>query len=87
MAAKKTPHMWLGHSLHPVPICDDAPKTVRESAYVEETISKFLSEYALRAGMSRSHAIRRLVILGAISEGYAFNRGLWVHDPDDGSES
>lgn len=60
-------------SFIPLPVAQDRPKLVRESAYLEQTLSEFLGAYALRAGMSKSHALRRLLILGALSEGHVFD--------------
>lgn len=75
MSAKKVDNkeLWLGHPMKPVPILRDAPRLTRVSTYVEAELDTFLAEYALRAGMSKSHALRRLAILGAMSEGYQFN--------------
>lgn len=70
---KRKDDSWLGHPMHPISIKREEPKTTRESTYVEEEFSKFLGEYGLRGGMSKSHVLRRLAILGAMSEGYQFD--------------
>ncbi len=62
-----------GHPMKPVPLMADAPRLTRVSTYVEDELDSFLAQYAGRAGMSKSHALRRLAILGAMSEGYVFS--------------
>lgn len=74
---------WLGHHMRPIKIRKEEPKILRESTYLEEELSKFLAEYALRAGMSKSHVLRRLAILGAMSEGYQFDGQLDEDDEQD----
>jgi len=71
-AKKNRKEPWLGNPMKPIPITQDLPRDTRESTYIEETLSRFIGEYSLRGGMSRSHAVRRLIILGAMSEGYEF---------------
>lgn len=59
--------------LRQLPVRKDTDKTVRESAYVEPAFSNWLEDYAIKIGTSRSNAMRRLMILGAESEGYVFD--------------
>ena len=76
-AVGKQHEPFYGHPLKPIPVYREEPKTVREQCYMEHELSEFLSEYAMRGGMTRSHALRRLCILGAMSEGYKFDNGSW----------
>jgi len=69
---------FYGHDMKPIPIGEEHPKPNRESTYVEEGFSEFLQQYANRMGASRAHALRRLAILGALSEGYKFTEELAV---------
>lgn len=59
--------------LKELPVTKDTERIVRESAYVEPEFSDWLQEYAVKLGASRSNAMRRLMILGAQSEGYVFD--------------
>ena len=59
--------------LRELPVKVNKDKTVRESAYVEPEFSDWLEDYATTIGTSRSVAMRRLMILGAESEGYVFD--------------
>ena len=59
--------------LRELPVKVNKEKTIRESAYVEPEFSDWLEVYATSIGTSRSVAMRRLMILGAESEGYVFD--------------
>lgn len=61
---------WYGHELKPLPLKNTGVKDIRESCYIEDSLAEFIGNYANRMGGSRSHALRRLAILGAIAEGY-----------------
>lgn len=65
--------VFLGHPLHPIPLKNSAPRTVKVSSFMELDLVKFLEDYAVGMGArSTSEVIRRLVIIGAIAEGYTF---------------
>ena len=68
--------------LKQLPVRKDIDKTVRESAYVEPAFSDWLEDYANKIGASRSNAMRRLMILGAQSEGHVFD-GDSITDPTE----
>lgn len=62
---------FIGHPLKPLPLRDNPARTERVSAFVEIELFRFLEEYSARMGSrSMSEAIRRLVVIGAIVEGY-----------------
>lgn len=65
---------FIGHPLHPIPLRDNTPRTEKISTYVELEFLFFLEEYAARAGFrSISEVMRRLMVIGAMAEGYTFD--------------
>lgn len=65
---------FIGHSLRPIPLRENAARTERVSTYMELDLLKALEEYAARGGFrSTSEVLRRLAILGLESEGYKVN--------------
>lgn len=74
MDALNASEPYLGHTLLPIPLMEERARTERVSAYVELDLVRFLEEYKTRMGArATSEAVRRLIILGAIAEGYQFN--------------
>jgi hypothetical protein len=70
-------HPFLGHPLLPIPLRDEKARTERVSSYVEIGLVKFLEGYKIRMGSRGiSEAARRLMILGAMVEGYIFDGSL-----------
>ena len=62
---------FLGHPLLPIPLRDSKSRTERVSTYTELDFLRFMEQYKERGGFrSVSEVLRRLAILGAISEGY-----------------
>jgi hypothetical protein len=65
---------FIGHPLKPIPLLENPAKTERVSTYVELALLQFFEEYQARGGFkSVSEVVRRLSIIGAISEGYQFD--------------
>lgn len=64
---------FIGHPLKPLPMRKNPARTEKVATYMELDLLKFVEEYSARAGFrSTSEAIRRLCIIGAQAEGYAF---------------
>jgi hypothetical protein len=62
---------YLGHPMLPIPLRGEEARTERVSSYVELDFLKFMEEYKARGGFrSVSEVLRRLAILGAMTEGY-----------------
>jgi hypothetical protein len=65
---------FLGHPLLPIALRDSKSRTERISTYLELDFVRFLEQYGVRAGMrGLSEVLRRLAIIGAQAEGYAFD--------------
>jgi hypothetical protein len=65
---------YLGHPMLPIPLLPQSARTIKVGSYVELELARFLEEYTGRyGGRSTSETVRRLIIIGAMAEGYIFD--------------
>lgn len=73
-AAFQSQEPFIGHPLAPIPLLKTPKRTEKVVSYVELELVMFFEQYAARmGGGSVSEVVRRLAIIGAMAEGYAFD--------------